>query len=118
MPILHYRCGQLIDVGLHGADVRGFSGVAPVVDRGSLRSGWLQAGLVVSGYALLCTDVRPRVSSHSVILIKEGWLPRARLVELQSTMMQRECFVYPVMTATKLLLLSVLPDASDRGLLI
>ena len=63
MPRLHCRCGWLIDVGLHGADARGFSGEAPVVDRGSLRSGWLQTGLVFSGYALLCTDVRPRVGN-------------------------------------------------------
>ena len=71
MTILHCRCGWLIDVGLYGADYRGFPGEAPVVDRGSLRSRWLQTGLVVSGYALLCTDVRPRVGNHFTVLIKE-----------------------------------------------
>ena len=47
----------------------------PGVVRGSLRRGWLQTGVVVSGDALVCTDVRPRVD---VISIKEGWLSRAR----------------------------------------
>ena len=85
----------------------------------SLRRGWLQAGLVVSGYALLYADVRPRVDIVCMVLIKEGWLPRARLAELQSTGFS-EIVSYVVTTATKLLLLlfSVLPDASDRGLLI
>ena len=91
MPKLHCRCGWLIDVGLHGADIRGFYGEAPAVDRGSLRSGWLQTDLVVSGYALLCTDVRPSpsVGIHSMVLIKEGWLPRVRL----KNFMQRDCLV-------------------------
>ena len=57
---------------------RGYSGEAHVVDRGSLRSGWLQTGLVVSGYALVCTDVRPRVDNYSIVLIKKGSLPRAQ----------------------------------------
>ena len=64
MPILHCSCGLLIDVRLHGLEVRGFSSEVPVVDRGSLGSGWLQTGLVVNGYALLCTDVRLRVGIH------------------------------------------------------
>ena len=118
MPRLHCRRGWLIDEGLHGADIRRFSGGAPIADRGTLRSGWLQTDLVVRGYALLCTDVRPGIGIHSVVLIKEGWLPRTRLAKFQSTVMQRDCLVHPVTTATKLLLWSVLPDASDRGLLI
>ena len=91
MPILHCRCWWLIDVGLHGGDAREFSGEAPVVDQGSLRNGWLQTGLGVSGYALLCTDVRPSVGIHSAT-----WLSR-------------------ITGHTKLFLLPVLPGANDRS---
>ena len=65
-------------LGLHEADIRGFSGGASDVDRCKLRSGWMQTGFVVSGYALLCTDVRRRIGNHSIVLIKKGWIPRAR----------------------------------------
>ena len=50
----------------------------PSQDWYSLRSGWLQPGFVVSGYSLLCTDVRPRVGIHSGVLVEEGWITRAR----------------------------------------
>ena len=78
MPILHCRCGVFNSVGLHGADVRGCSGEAPGVIRGSLRHGWLQTGVAVSGDALWCTVVRSRVGNNFISLIHEGWLTRAR----------------------------------------
>ena len=88
MPILHCRCGRLIDVGLHGADIRGFPGKVPLVDQGSLRSDCRQGSL--SAGILSCA----RMSVPGLVFtIKEGWLPRARLAELQSTVMHRDCLV-------------------------
>ena len=101
-------------MGLHGTNARGFSEEAAVIDRDSLKSGWLHTGLVVSGYAFLRTDVRPRVGIH----YQRRMATTCMLAELQSTMMQRDFLLQSVTTATQLLLLSVLPDASDRGLLI
>ena len=114
MPILHCRCGWLIDVELHGEDVRGFSGEAPVVDRGSPRSGWLQTGLVVGGYALSCTDVRPRVGIHRQRRM-------ATTCTVGRTSRHGDAAKLSRLTCPDgdwTLALTVLPDASDRGLLI
>ena len=103
-------------MGLQGTDVHGFSGETPVVNRGSLRSGRLQTDFVFSGYALLCTDVRPKVGIHH-----QRRMATTRTVGRTSkARMQRDCFSYIRSRPTKLslLLLSVLPDASDRDLLI
>ena len=54
-------------MGLHGADARGCSGETRGVVRGSPRRGWLQIDVVVSGDALWCTDVRPRVGESIYI---------------------------------------------------
>ena len=64
-------------------------GEAAVVDRGSLKSGWLQSGFVVSGYALLRADVRPRNGIH----YQRRMATTCTLAELQSTEMQRDCLV-------------------------
>ena len=39
---------------------------------GSLKRGWLQTGVVVSGDAFSCTYVCPRVENHSISIINEG----------------------------------------------
>ena len=58
-------------MGLCGAVAGGCSGEAPVVIRVSLKRGWLQTDVVVSGDVLWCTDVRPKVGNHSISVIHD-----------------------------------------------